>query len=60
MGRLTASAVKSIRVPGRYGDGDGLYLIVTQTGSQNWVCRAQKDRRRRDIGLGSAEEVTLA
>ncbi|MGD9664467.1 MAG: tyrosine-type recombinase/integrase [Novosphingobium sp.] len=60
MGRLSATAVKAARTPGRYGDGDGLYLLVGPTGSRSWVCRVQKDGRRRDIGLGSAKKVTLA
>lgn len=60
MGSLTAAAVKAAKSPGRYGDGDGLFLQVTQAGSRSWICRVQKDGRRRDFGLGSAKKVTLA
>lgn len=60
MGRLSASAVKAAKLPGRYGDGDGLYLLVGRSGSRSWVCRVQKDGRRRDIGLGSVKKVSLA
>lgn len=60
MGRLTSVQVRAARNAGRYGDGDGLYLVVTATGSRSWVCRVQKDGRRRDIGLGSAKKVSLA
>lgn len=60
MGSLTATAVKSAKADGRYGDGDGLYLIVGKTGSRSWMVRVQKDGRRRDIGLGSAKKVSLA
>jgi integrase len=60
MGRLTSSAIRALIKPGRHSDGDGLYLIVGQTGSQSWVCRVQKNGKRRDIGLGSAKKVTLS
>ncbi|HWU02643.1 MAG TPA: Arm DNA-binding domain-containing protein, partial [Novosphingobium sp.] len=60
MGRLSATFVKADRAPGRYADGDGLYLVVAPGGSKAWVCRVQKRGRRRDIGLGSTKKVTLA
>lgn len=60
MGILTASALRSSLEPGRYGDGDGLFLYVKKSGARSWVCRVQKSGRRRDIGLGSAKKVTLA
>lgn len=60
MGNLTATAVKATKAAGRYGDGDGLYLIIGKSGSRSWMVRVQKDGRRRDIGLGSAKKVSLA
>jgi integrase len=60
MGKLTATAVKALRDAGRYGDGDGLFLLVGKSGSRSWMVRAQKNGRRRDIGLGSAAKVSLA
>ena len=60
MGRLSATAVKAARTPGRYGDGDGLYLLIGPTGARSWVCRVQKHGKRRDFGLGSVKKVTLA
>ncbi|MBT0671377.1 DUF4102 domain-containing protein, partial [Novosphingobium profundi] len=60
MGKLSATAVKAARRPGRLGDGDGLYLVVQPTGSKSWVCRVQKHGMRRDFGLGSAAKVSLA
>jgi integrase len=60
MGKLSPTAVKAATRPGRIGDGDGLFLVISRTGSKSWVCRAQKNGRRRDIGLGSANKVTLA
>ena len=60
MSKLTATAVKAARSAGRYGDGDGLFLLVGATGSRSWVVRVQKNGKRRDIGLGSASKVPLA
>ncbi|WPZ02642.1 tyrosine-type recombinase/integrase [Blastomonas marina] len=59
MGSLTATAVKAASEPGRYGDGDGLFLLVGKRGGKSWMVRIQKDGRRRDIGLGSASKVPL-
>ena len=60
MGKLTATGVNAARTAGRYGDGDGLFLLVGASGSRSWVVRVQKNGKRRDIGLGSASKVPLA
>lgn len=60
LGKLTATAVKAAKAAGRYGDGDGLFLLVGPTGAKSWIVRVQKAGKRRDIGLGSAAKVTLA
>jgi integrase len=60
MGKLTALAVKAAKAAGRYGDGDGLFLVVASSGSASWIVRVQKAGRRRDFGLGSAKKVSLA
>lgn len=60
MGKLTATAVTGKKAAGRYGDGDGLFLLVGPTGAKSWVVRIQKAGKRRDIGLGSAAKVSLA
>ncbi len=60
MGKLSATGVKAAKRPGRLGDGDGLFLVVSGSGGKSWVCRVQKFGRRRDIGLGSASKVSLA
>jgi integrase len=60
MGRLTVTSIKAaLKKPGRYGDGDGLFLQVGTGGSASWIVRVQKDGRRRDIGLGSAKKISL-
>ncbi|MXY99880.1 DUF4102 domain-containing protein [Candidatus Poribacteria bacterium] len=60
MPKLTAAQVKAVSEPGRYGDGDGLYLTVSPRGSKSWVQRIMIDGRRRDIGLGGFPTVSLA
>ena len=58
MGHLTAAKVKAAR-PGKYHDGQGLHLRVTNTGSKSSFLRLTVDGRRRDMGLGGRPEVSL-
>lgn len=60
MGKLTAVKIRSLTEPGRYSDGDGLFLELNSKGSGRWLLRVQADGRRRDIGLGSLKSVSLA
>ena len=60
MGKLTALAAKAMSKPGRHGDGDGLYLNVSPSGSKSWVQRIVIHGRRRDMGLGPYPAVSLA
>jgi bifunctional DNA-binding transcriptional regulator/antitoxin component of YhaV-PrlF toxin-antitoxin module len=53
-------AVKAAIRKSRLGDGDGLYLVVTGSGTRSWMVRVQKHGTRRDFGLGSASKVSLA
>ena len=57
--RLTAGFVRSA-TPGRYCDGQGLYLYVQSSGARSWVQRLVIHGHRRDIGLGGALLVPLA
>ena len=59
MARLTATGIKALKEPGRYGDGEGLALLIDKRGGKSWMVRVQKDGRRRDIGLGSESKVPL-
>lgn len=60
MGKLTALKIRSLAEPGRYADGDGLFLDVTGKAAGRWVLRIQSNGRRREIGLGSLKNVSLA
>jgi Arm DNA-binding domain len=46
--------------PGRHADGGGLYLHVDDTGARRWVLRVTVHGRRRELGLGSFDDVPLA
>src|ERR1700710_262001 len=59
---LTAVKVRTAK-PGRYGDGNGLYLLVRSTEARFWVFRYTRAARMREMGLGTAtgrDAVTLA
>ncbi|KNH03086.1 Integrase [Qipengyuania citrea LAMA 915] len=68
MGKLTALKVKHAKA-GRYSDGAGLYLLVSDKGAKSWLLRVMAARlnpdsgrmewKRRDIGLGPLWDCTL-
>ena len=60
MGKLSTMKVKSIVDPGLHGDGYGLHLNVSRTGTKSSILRVVVQDRRRDIGLGFTKLVTLA
>src|SRR5262245_53008499 len=57
---LSAMRVRNLTEPGRYADGNGLYLFVDPSGAKRWVLRVVVRRKRCDIGLGGASVVSLA
>ena len=57
---LSAAFVRTAREPGKYFDGHGLFLRVEPSGSKRWVQRIVIRGKRREIGLGSGDLVTLA
>ena len=59
MGRLTPMQIRNLKEPGRYSDGDGLFLELSGPNKGNWQLRATVNGRRRDIGLGSLALVSL-
>lgn len=52
--------VRQVTKAGRYSDGNGLYLVVSDTGAKRWMLRIVVHGRRRDMGLGGANLVSLA
>jgi Arm DNA-binding domain len=57
---LTSVQVRQSKAPGRYADGNGLYLVVDRSGANRWLLRTVVHGRRRDIGLGGVSLVSLA
>src|SRR5262249_4526811 len=57
---LTAINVMKANKPGMHGDGGGLYLRVSRRGTKSWIFRYRQNGRLRDMGLGSANLVSLA
>lgn len=57
---LSAVKVRTLKAPGRYADGNGLYLIIDPSGARRWILRTVVQGRRRDIGLGGTSYVSLA
>ncbi len=60
MGKLTHGKVRALTVPGRYGDGGTLHLVVSPRGTKSWVQRISIDGRRHDLGPGGWPVVSLA
>ncbi|MCA1546319.1 integrase arm-type DNA-binding domain-containing protein [Bradyrhizobium sp. BRP19] len=61
--KLSATEVKNKTLPGRYGDGDGLWLQVSKIGdnvSKSWVYRFMLNGRARHMGLGQYPLFNLA
>src|SRR6516164_9304694 len=56
--RLSARKVETIRRPGYHADGDGLYLVVDQSGARRWAFIYHTDGKRREMGLGSIDPIT--
>ena len=50
----------SVKSPGLHADGAGLYLVVDPSGTKRWTYLFQWQGRRRQMGLGSIGDVTLA
>ena len=57
---LTAREVATLKTPGMHADGSGLYLQLVRTGARTRIYLFQFAGRRRDMGLGSVADFTLA
>ena len=58
--RLTTVSFRAKQPPGRYADGNGLYLVVDPSGAKRWIWRGVIHGKRSDLGLGSLQYVSLA
>lgn len=57
--QLKARWVDTVRKPGDYHDGGGLYLQVTPSLAKSWILRFMLHGKARSMGLGSAHDVPL-
>ena len=57
--KLSARAVETNKVPGKLGDGDGLWLVTSKAGSKRWAYIFRWDGRLKEMGLGSFPTVSL-
>jgi len=57
--RLTVVRVRTLKTPGRYADGNGLYLVIDPSGAKRWIWRGKIQGKRCDAGLGSVKSVAL-
>lgn len=57
---LTAQFVKTVRDPGKYFDGHGLFLRVQPNGQRQWVQRIVVRGKRCEMGLGNPSLVSLS
>jgi integrase len=58
--QLNARRVATLTKPGRHADGGNLYLSVTGAGARSWVFMFRWHGKQRELGFGSARDVTLA
>lgn len=60
LNKLTARKVQTLTAVGRHGDGGGLYLVVDAAGAKRWVIFYRAGGKRREMGAGSINAVSLA
>src|SRR4051794_16102524 len=61
--KLSPLEVKRLKTPGRYCDGLGLWLQVTEAGdgvTKAWLFRYTRHGRARQMGLGALHTISLA
>ena len=57
---LSVRFVETVKEPGKYFDGQGLFLRVAKNGARQWVQRITIRGKRCELGLGSPPAVSLA
>ena len=60
MGKLTALRCKALKTPGRYSDGNNLWLQVRSADDKSWLLKYQREKKVRTMGLGPYPAVGLA
>jgi hypothetical protein len=57
--KLTSGKVAALAAPGRYFDGNGLWLQVSSTGNKVWWFRYTRGARAYHMGLGPLSLLSL-
>lgn len=57
---LSAAFVRNVKTTGTYNDGNGLLLVVSDTGAKSWIFRTRWKDKRPEVGLGSLSDTGLA
>src|SRR4029078_7877535 len=57
--KLSPIKVARVKMKGRYGDGQGLWLQVSEQGQKAWLFRYMLNGRARQMGLGALHTVSL-
>ena len=62
LSRLKPLQIARASTPGRLSDGGGLYLIIgkTEHRPKSWAFLYFKEKKRRELGIGSLEDVSAA
>lgn len=58
--KLNVKRIAALTTPNVYSDGGGLYLRVRKSGTKSWLYVGMLNGKRREIGLGSVLDVSLA
>src|SRR5258708_11688587 len=57
--RLKPLAVDKAKIPGRYADGGGLYLVVKPGPRRSWAFTYRRGAKMTELGLGGTVSVSL-
>jgi len=60
LNRLAARTIMGLTERGRHADGGGLYLQIDGRENKQWVFLYRRDGKRREMGLGPLNSVSLA
>jgi integrase len=60
IGKFTTIRVQQKKSRGLYGDGGGLFLQVSVSGTKSWIFRWKEAGKFRSMGLGPVHTITLA
>src|SRR5215204_6517288 len=58
--RLSARSVATLTKAGRHADGQGLYLVVDESGAKRWLFLFRWGGKLKEMGLGGLASVSLA